>query len=93
METEVRLLSKFFQSVSSNPRIGPSHVSLYAALTDLWYEGGCLEPILIKRADAMLKARITAPSTYHRLLKDLVDGGCISYEPRFDRKGSRFCLK
>ncbi|SFH38030.1 hypothetical protein [Pedobacter insulae] len=86
------LLSEFFRAIQNNPCIGPSHVSFYAALIELQKEKGYKEPIVIKRIEVMSMARIAGISTYHRLLKDLVAGGYIRYEARFDRKGSRVYL-
>ena len=85
-------LSAFFKSINGHPRIGPSHISLYAALVEMWDVEGYKEPFLVKRADVMSLAKVNSISTYHKLLKDLVICGCIRYEPRRDRKGSLIYL-
>ena len=86
-------LSNFLNVIQHDPRVGPSHISLYVALIGLWYERGCKIPILVKRSEIMPLAKIGGASTYHKVLKDLVEIGCFRYEPGFDRKGSRFYLK
>lgn len=89
---QMTMLSDFFKSVQDNPCIGPSHVSCYAALLEISRLHGYQMPVLVKRSDVMVIARINGISTYHRLIKDLVKSGCIKYEGRFDRQGSKVYL-
>ena len=91
MDFQQQLLSGFMERISSNPIVGPAHISLFVALLELSkLHGGC--ELRVKRADVMPLARIAGISTYHRILNDLVDWDCISYVPKFDRKGSRIRL-
>lgn len=86
---EKALLSNFLRTAYHDPRVGPSHISMYVALLQLREENECREPITVKRTDVMLLSRIGAISTYHRILRDLVEQGYIRYEGRRDRKGSK----
>ena len=83
-----KLLSGFFKLTEHNPFLGPSHVSLYVALVELAKLQQFQEPLIIKRPEVMKLARIRGIATYHKVLYDLVEGGCIKYYPSYTRNGS-----
>lgn len=86
-------LSYFFSAADRDARIGPLHISLYAAILQLWIENGGRQPIVFKRESLMSLSRIAGTTTYHRVLGDLVEHGYIGYEGRYDRKGSLIYLR
>ncbi len=88
----MKLLADFFKAIENDPRIGPSHISLYVALHQIWEKNNHDEPLLIKRTEVMEMAKIAGFSTYHRVLRDLVEQGYLNYEGRFDRKGSKIFM-
>lgn len=87
------LLSSFLKNVLHDPRIGPSHISMYVAFLQIREDNENREPIIVTREQVMSLARIGATSTYHRILKDLTDQGYVKYEGRHDRKGSKVYLR
>jgi hypothetical protein len=75
------ILSGFYATVVPDATIGISHISLYMALYQLWRLNNWATPILIKRQEVMRLAKIGSCATYHRCLKQLIEIGCINYEP------------
>lgn len=88
----MNLLADFLNAIIHDPRIGPTHISLYVVLHQIWIQHSHSDPLLIKRQSVMKIAKIGAVSTYHRIINDLVQGGYITYEGRFDRKGSKIFM-
>lgn len=86
---DLEMLGGFFKASANDARIGPTHISFYAALLQLWIDskGSC--PFLIYRSQVMSLARISGPTTYHKILNDLIEAGYVEYTPGFNRKGSR----
>jgi hypothetical protein len=75
------VLSHFYAFVVQEATIGSSHISLYMALYQLWSCNKLATPILVRRKEVMKLAKIGSPATYHRCLKQLIEVGCIKYEP------------
>lgn len=80
----VNEFSAFMIAVRNDHMIGPTHIALYAAFFHLYECSGSINPVLITRAIVMNAAKIHGVATYHKCLKDLVQGGYIRYEPSFD---------
>lgn len=87
MSKEERLLLNFLISAQEHPRLGSTHISLYAALVGLYLEQGGGEPLPVKRCEVMVLAKIS-PATYHKCLRALVECGFLVYYPCPDPKGS-----
>lgn len=75
------VLYHFYASVVQEATIGSSHISLYMALYQLWSRNQWASPILIKRSEVMRLAKFGSSATYHKCLKQLIEIGCIDYEP------------
>lgn len=75
------VLYDFYASVVQEATIGSSHISLYMALYQLWGRNHWASPILIKRNEVMRLAKIGSSATYHKCLKQLIEIGCVIYEP------------
>ena len=81
---EVRALTGFYEAIKSDSRIGPTHISLYMALFQLYNLNRFCNPINITRAPVMQTAKISGLATYHKCIKDLHQFGYIQYIPSFN---------
>jgi len=89
MKSEIEMgsevLQRFFETIKTDPRIGPVHISLYAALylRSSWkqYEN----PIYIFSSELKPFCKISSSATYHRSIKQLNEYGYIRYVPSFNR--------
>ena len=79
--TPSTVLYHFYSHVVQEATIGSSHISLYMALYQLWSRNNWDLPIFIKRNDVMRLAKIGSSATYHKCLKQLIEVGCVAYEP------------
>jgi hypothetical protein len=81
--------SDFLELVGEEPRLGPSHISLYLSIVMICYEQNKKMTGTVKRNRLMKQAKIFSSSTYHKCMKELCDLGYVFYEPCFDsRSGS-----
>lgn len=84
-------MAAFLVQARDQPRLGPAHISLYAALLVLHGEQN-VQPLRIKRAMVVALAKIS-PATYHACLRTLVECGFLVYYPCCDaNKGSEIYL-
>ena len=81
---KIKELSCFYKAIKENCRIGPSHISLYMALFQLYNLKGFENPIRTSRRDIMNLAKINGIATYHKCIKDLSELGFVKYRPSFD---------
>ncbi len=81
---EVKELTSFFSAIREDHRIGPTHISLYMALYNLYMLNQFQNPIYITRASVMAVAKISGLATYHKCIRDLVEFGYIEYFPSFN---------
>ena len=77
----IRHLTAFYEMVSSDDRLFPSHISLYMALFQLWNLNHFKNPVSICRKDTLQLSKIGSYNTYHKCLHDLHSFGYIKYEP------------
>lgn len=86
-------LSGFIALAQRDPRMGLSHIGLFATLLSLSgspHDKACLEMF---GKQIMALAKISSSATYHRLLNDLNRCGYIKYEPSFSkRRASRIYI-
>ncbi|HEV7333098.1 MAG TPA: hypothetical protein VGN63_18835 [Flavisolibacter sp.] len=75
------VLSYFYAYIVPDVTIGSSHISLFMALYQLWSENDWQTPVLVKRKEVMQRSKIGSSATYHKSLRQLVQVGCIHYEP------------
>jgi hypothetical protein len=74
-------LVDFYEVVTEDGRISPSHISLYMALLYRWNLAGGENPIVISRDGVMKSAKISARHTYNKCMRELHCYGYIKYRP------------
>ena len=77
----IKHLSGFFDLVSEDWTLNPTHVSLYIALFHYWNINRFQNPISLTRDEVMRISKISSKATYHKCIKDLDNKGYIKYEP------------
>lgn len=83
------LLYGFMDMACEDPRIGPSHISLYMAILHASLQQGGAMPVSVFSRGLMKQAKIGGVATYHKCLQDLTEAGYIRYTPSFHpMKGS-----
>lgn len=89
----VHHMNALMENIKKDPRLNPTHISLYLSLFRLWNILRFPESFYINREDVMQVAKIGAKGTYHRCIKDLDNWNYISYMPSHNPyKGSRIRL-
>lgn len=78
------LLIDFMNRAREDARIGPMHISLYAALVTLWHKKGCTHPFPVFSHEVMPVCKICGPATYHRSIRQLHEYGYIKYLPSYN---------
>ncbi len=87
-------LPGFFAAIREDGRISSTHIGIYAALVEYARRQGAANPFCAFSRDIMPIAKISAPATYHKCIRELDEYGYIRYDPSFDRcRGSRIYLK
>lgn len=81
---EVPALTRFFDQVRGDPRIGATHISLYMAIFQCFNQNHFQHPISVTRKKLMELAKISGIATYHKCLKDLIDLRYINYFPSYN---------
>jgi len=79
-------LAVFFVKAANDARIGTSHISLYLTIVSLWQMQGGREPVSSFAKTVMKLAKISSSATYVRLLRDLCEGGYLSFQPSFYKR-------
>lgn len=80
----IKHLTAYFEKVSTDFELNPSHVSLYMALFQLWNVNRFQSPISISRDEVMRISKICSKATYHKCMKDIHNKGYIKYEPSYN---------
>lgn len=85
----IKHLTAFFEKVSQDYELNPTHISLYMAFFQSWNYNRFQNPIAICRSEMMRVSKIASFATYHKCIKDLDAKGYIKYEPSYNPfKGS-----
>lgn len=85
----IKHLSGFFEKVSKDDRLNPTHISLYVSLFQFWNACRFHNPISISRNEAMKVSKICSKATYHKCIRELNDYGYLKYMPSYNPfKGS-----
>jgi hypothetical protein len=85
----IKHLTAIFETMDSDARLTPFHVSLYMSLFRCWNANFFHNPVSISRDEMMKMAKIGSANTYVRCLKELHLWNYIRYEPSYNRhKGS-----
>jgi hypothetical protein len=79
------LFAEFFEAIADDPRIGPTHISLYMALLYHAALTGQRNTVFITSARVMPTAKMKSVATYHRTIRQLNEYGYVMYEPSHDK--------
>ena len=82
MEIE-KPMDAFFSAIEKDGRISVTHIAVYAALLRYWQQSGFVNPIRAFSYQIMEIAKISAPMTYRKCVKDLSDFGYLKYRPSY----------
>lgn len=77
-------LGSFIKIATLQKHLLPSHISLYSALLLTYHESGFTNPFRITRRELMKLSSIRSFTTYHKRLEELIDIGCVIYNPSFN---------
>lgn len=80
----IKHLTGFFDRISSDERLNPTHISIYMALFQFWNVNRFQNPISISRSEMMRISKIGAKATYHKVIKQLHEYGYIKYLPSYN---------
>jgi hypothetical protein len=78
------VLYGFMDMVAEDPRLGPSHISLFMAILFLYKQQDCQMPVSAFSRQLMKQAKISAVGTYHKCIQELKEYGYINYIPSFN---------
>ena len=85
----IKHLSGFFEKVSIDFELNPTHISLYMAVFQLWNQNRFQNPIGISRDELMRISKISSTATFHKCIKELSTKGYVIYSPSYNPfKGS-----
>ncbi|UOK43395.1 MULTISPECIES: transcriptional regulator [Flavobacterium] len=85
----IKHLTAYFDRVSSDHSLNPTHISLYVAFFQFWNLNRFQNPISINRDEIMRISKICSKATYHKCVRELHEKGYIIYEPSYNPfKGS-----
>jgi hypothetical protein len=85
----IKHLAGFFDRVSIDERLNPTHVSMYVSLFQFWNANRFQNPISISRNELMKVSKISAKATYHKCMKELNEWQYLKYKPSYNPfKGS-----
>jgi hypothetical protein len=84
MMSDLKLLTGFMERVKEDPRIGVTHIGLYAALLTLWQQRQRITPIPVFSHEVMPYCKLFGPATYHRTIRQLHEYGYIKYVPSYN---------
>lgn len=91
---DLMILSNFFSAIKKDSRISTTHIGIYAAVVQFYYEHGCQNPMYVFSYELMEIAKISGAATYHNGIRALSEYGYLKYEPSFKRtKGSKILLQ
>ena len=85
----IKHLTGFFEKVSTDFDLNPTHISLYMAIFQLWNQNRFQNPIGISRDELMRISKIASYATYHKCIKELDEKNFVKYMPSYNPfKGS-----
>ena len=89
----IKHLSTVFETIDTDNRLTPYHISLYISLFRRWNFNYFKNPISISRDEIMKMAKIGSVNTYTKCIKELHLWSYIRYEPSYNpHKGSLIYL-
>lgn len=86
----IKQLTHFFNMSISDPKLTPTHMSLFMALFQTWNQSRFPKQIQIIRDDIMSLSKINSKATYHKAMAYLHAQRYINYKPSYNPlKGSQ----
>ena len=76
-------LDGFMDMIGEDPRIGPSHISLYLAILCSYKNQQSRMPVSAYKRDLVKQAKMSS-RTYHKCMSDLQGYGYIRYTPSYN---------
>lgn len=76
--------SGFLNAAAEDARLGPLHISLYAAILHFYNAQSEQGPLSVFGKQLMHYAKISSNNTYHRLIQELHRYGYICYHPSYN---------
>jgi hypothetical protein len=80
----VELFVGFMEQVGDDPTMGPSHIGLYLAIVLAYERQEFHNPVSVRSGGLKRLAKISAPGTYHKCMRDLQAAGYIRYIPSYN---------
>ncbi len=77
-------LYDFMDMARDDPRIGPTHISLFMAILYSYQQQQCAMPVSVFSKDLMKKAKIAGIGTYYKCMRELKEGGYIKFTPSYN---------
>lgn len=78
------IVREFYNRAVSDPRIGPTHISLYFSILHFANEQNYQNPISVFSKELMKYAKISGIATYTKCILELKLFGFIDYIPSFN---------
>jgi hypothetical protein len=80
----IKHLTGFFNRISNEESLNPTHISLYLALFQCWNVNRFKNPITISRDEMMKGSKIASKATYHKCIKELQRLKFLDYFPSYN---------
>lgn len=77
----IKHLTGFFEKVSPDFDLNPTHISLYMALFQLWNQNRFKNPIAVHRDELMRISKIASYATFHKCIRELHEKQFVDYRP------------
>jgi hypothetical protein len=77
----IYILQDFFTAIRDDPRIGPTHISLYTTLFHQWSRQEFQGPVRVFSKELMPLCKIYGSATFYRSIRELNEYGLIQYKP------------
>lgn len=89
----INILLNFFSAIENDPRIGITHIAIFAAIFQYWSEHGFQSPIQAYSHQIMAIAKMNSHNIYIKRINELSRYGYIKYEASFKRnQSSKICF-
>ena len=80
----IKHLTGFFNRISNEESLNPTHISLYITLFQCWNVNRFKNPITISRDEMMKGSKIASKATYHKCIKELQRLKFLDYFPSYN---------
>jgi hypothetical protein len=80
----IKHLTGFFNRISNEESLNPTHISLYLTLFQRWNVNRFKNPITISRDEMMKGSKIASKATYHKCIKELQRLKFLDYFPSYN---------